>query len=413
VNHRYLVLAGLVLVGYPLQADNTDALMKTMTGEGGRISNNDKDLFNQSIRSTKGSIARDMLDSFYSDAVELQNDRRYTEALELYEKILSIDANYKDVNNRRERILKLQSNAQQVSVRRSAVELIRQGDASMRQGLTLQAIGYWEQALAKDPQNAEARKKIDQTKKDMARRQFESGYIHYKHNELEDALDSWQNAIAFDPALKNKGLLMLMSKVEVQLRQNQVTRLANQGYDQQQAGDLRGALRSYDELLTIQPRHEDARRSRAKLRIQLGQQEMKAAQQAAAENRYQDAIERYQATIDMGWEKGRAEAGISQMQAALAKSRQPVVVAKPAVKVKNTPKPPEDDKPAIPPPAVAVDPKKAKEHYRNGLAAIRSKDYERAVNELEKAKELDATDERIYMALERAKQEWRSAGTGQ
>jgi len=46
-----------------------------------------------------------------------------------------------------------------------------------------------------------------------------------------------------------------------------------------------------------------------------------------------------------------------------------------------------------------------------GLTAIRSKDFHRAVEELEIASQLDPTDERIYVARERAKQEWASAST--
>ena len=60
-----------------------DAVMKTMAKDNAPISNTDKELFKSSVRSAKSSIARDMLDTFYADAVDFQNERRYDEALEL------------------------------------------------------------------------------------------------------------------------------------------------------------------------------------------------------------------------------------------------------------------------------------------------------------------------------------------
>jgi tetratricopeptide (TPR) repeat protein len=394
-------------------ADSSDDVLKSIGRDNTHISNNDKELFKSSVQSAKSSIARDMLDTFYSDAVGYQSDKRYDEALETYEKILSIDPDYKDVASRRQAILKMRTDAQNATVRHSASDLIRKGENAQKSGLTLQAIAYWKQALEKDPANASAQKKINDANKAMARRQFEAGYIHYKHNELEDAIDSWENAIAFDPSLKNRGLLLLMSKVQLGLEREQVTRLANQGYDQMQSGDLPASLKTYEELLKIEPRHDEARKNTAKIKIQLGRQEYKQAQEAAAAKRWQEALDHYQNSVDYGWEVPKSQAGIASMkhQIELAKLPPPPP-PKPKTKSKEKLAPPPEEGPAQgPPPATAVDPKAAKEHYRNGLAAVRSKDYQRAVEELQLAQQLDATDERIYMALERAKQEWRAASS--
>jgi tetratricopeptide (TPR) repeat protein len=411
INGRHiarLILTSAVVLSFAktrVSAGDSD-LMKTMSKEGGHISNTDKDLFSSSVRSAKSSIVRDMMDSFYSDAVDLQRERHYDEALELYEKILSNDPDYKDVGARRDTILKNRKQSSDNSQRRSAEEIIRQGDAALSKGLTLQALTFWRQALEKDPDNAAAKKKIGETTKAMARRQFESGYIHYKHNEMEDALDSWENAIAFDPSLKNRGLLLLMSKVELNLRQEQLTRLANQGYDQYQAGDLPASLKSYQELLSIQPRHDDARRMTAKIKIQRGQVEFKAAQTAVTSKAYPSAIEHYQNSLGYGWEPVKSQAGIAAVQHQMELARIPPPAPKPkATKPKPKVQSPPEGPDLTPPPAVAVDPKAAKEHYRAGLQAIRSKDYQRAIEELDSARQLDATDERIYMAYQRARQE--------
>ena len=403
-----LLSLGLALSG--ARADS-DSVMKAMVKDGGHISNTDKDLFSSSVRSTKSSIARDMMESFYLDAVDLERSRRYDEALDQYEKILSIDPEYKDAHDRRENILKRRSDTATAAQRRAAQDYIRKGDTALTKGLTVQAIAFWKQALDKDPANAAAQKKITDANKGMARRQFEAGYIHYKHNEMEDALDAWQNAIAFDPSLKNRGLLLLMAKVELGLRQQQLTRLANQGYDQYQAGDLLSALRSYEELLAVQPRHDEGRRMSSKIKIQLGRVELAAAKAAAADKQYAAALERYQASLAYDWEPVKSQDGIKEMTRQLELAKLPPPQPKPKAKAKPKPKPvlAPDGPDQTPPPAVAVDAKAARDHYRAGLQAIRNKDYQRAVEELQLAQQLDATDERIYMALQRAKQEWQES----
>jgi Flp pilus assembly protein TadD len=62
-------------------------------------------------------------------------------------------------------------------------------------------------------------------------------------------------------------------------------------------------------------------------------------------------------------------------------------------------------------PAQPVNPEEAMDHYRQGIAAIRKKDFHLAMDELETASKLDPTNERIYMARERARQEWNAANS--
>src|SRR6185437_5540615 len=100
---KFLFLLPLLACFVRAETDS-DSVMRTMAKHDNPISNTDKDLLSSSVRATKTSIAREMLDSFYNDAVDYQHDHRYDEALELYEKILSIDPDYKDVQSRRETI---------------------------------------------------------------------------------------------------------------------------------------------------------------------------------------------------------------------------------------------------------------------------------------------------------------------
>src|SRR5437868_14257589 len=70
----------------------------------------ERDLYIDSIQATKQSIARDTLDAFYHDAMEYYNDRRYDDALQLLDKIYSIDPRYENVASLRASIRKTQEN---------------------------------------------------------------------------------------------------------------------------------------------------------------------------------------------------------------------------------------------------------------------------------------------------------------
>jgi tetratricopeptide (TPR) repeat protein len=390
-------------------ADTDDKLMRAGS-EAGKISNTEKDLFQDAASNAKRSIALETLDFFYQDAMELYRARRYDEALMNFERIYSADPNFKDVAQMRLQVLKLKNSAVQASNRVTIQEIMGKGNRAAKAGQTVQAMTFWKEALAIDPNYAPAKKKIEESNKVFGQKQFQAGYVHYKHGDLEDALDAWTLAIAYDPSLKNRGLLVLMAKVELAVKKDKVARLASQGFDQYQAGDFQGSLQSYSELVKLEPRHEEGQRMSAKIRIQLGQVAFKSAQEKMAAKKYQDAIADWELCLKYGFEKKRSEAGIQEAKAKIEAASKPVVVSKPKSKPTKVTPPPaaEPQEPPPPPPApVAKDPIEAKVHYRKGMAAIRNKDFNLAVQEFEKAYDLDPTDERIYMGLERARQEWR------
>jgi len=387
-----------------------DALMKAASMDAGKVNGSDKQLYEESIRSTKSSLARDTLDLVYKDAMDAYHDSRYDEALGLFDQIYAIDPNYQDVQSMRQTILKLKANQNMANAREVVDQNMRKANDSVHAGQNVLAISYWKKALEANPNYAPAQKKIDAMNHALAQKQFEVGYLHYHHGDYEDALDAWANAIALDPTYKQRGLLLLMSKVELSIDQAQISRLASQAYDQFQQNDLTGALHSYEEVLKLEPRHEEARRMAAKIKIQLGQAAFKAATESASQRHYTDAIKSWQESMSYNYEVQRSSAAISDAEAKLKKQNQPVRVAR---------------KPAATPPAVNPssptatvvpeqprNPEEALEHYRQGLGAIRTKDFHRALDELEIAYTLDPSDERIYMARERARQEWDAANSG-
>jgi len=374
----------------------------------------EKDLYQDSIHATKESIARETLDSFYRDALDYYHDQRYDDALQLLDKIYSIDPHYENVAALRAAIRKNQSAKQSEQSIETARDWMRKGDKAQSAGQNVLAISYWKQALAISPDYAPAQKKILAVNQALAKKEFEAGYIHYHHGEMEDALESWSNAVALDPTYKQRGLLLLMSKIELQVNKDQVQRLASQGFDQYQQGHLPDALQSYEDLLKIEPRHEEARRMSAKIKIQLGQVAFNSARSSLASKDYQGAIQQADQAIQYGYEISRAK-----------KIQQD---AKTAMDIASRPKPPKEHKKPVvvasttvattpvaatpPPPTEPANPEEAMVHYRQGMGAIRKKDFHLALDELEIAYKLDPSNERIYMARERARQEWTASNSG-
>jgi len=375
----------------------------------------DTSLMKDSIQSTKQSIARETLDALYHDALDYYHDGRYEEALQLLDKIYSIDPRYEDVTHLRDTIRRRLQSSQAETTLTTVRDWMKKGDRAEASGQRVLAISYWKQALEIDPNYAPAKKKIQEMNQAMAKKEFEAGYIHYHHNETDDALESWSNAVALDPTYKQKGLLLLMSKIEQQLRHDRIARLAAQGFEQYQQGLLNDALQSYDELLTLEPRHEEARRMSSKIKIQIGQAALGASQTALAGRDYPTAIQEADKAIQYGYEISRSSAVKAEAEHALHLSKMP----KPAKPRKPTKPAPEVSPssatapaPVAAPPTQPANPEEAMTHYRQGIAAIRKKDFHLALDELDAASKLDPTNERIYMARERARQEWNAANAG-
>jgi tetratricopeptide (TPR) repeat protein len=282
---------------------------------------------------------------------------------------------------------------------------MKKGNAALRDGQKTVAVSHWKQALAIDPDFAPAKKKIQEVNQALAKKEFEAGYIHNQHGELEDALESWSNAVALDPSYKQKGLLLLMSKIQLQVKESQINRLISQGQAQYHQGLLEDALLTYEELKTLAPRHEEARRMAAKIKIQLGQAALENAQSALKKGVYAEAIEQADVAVKYGYETPEAQAIKSQAERAIQSAGQKK--EKKAVAKTAAPQPPA--KVAPPPVTSPADAEEAMVHYRRGLSAIRNKDYHLAIQELDIAAQLDPTNERIYISRERARQEWSSS----
>jgi tetratricopeptide (TPR) repeat protein len=380
-------------------------LLLFVAPSGGASDSAEKTLYQDSIQSTKQSIARETLDAIYHDALDYYRDHRYPEALQLLDKIYSIDPKYEDVSRLRNSIIRSNASAQESSTRDQVRKLMRQGETALASGQTVAAINSWKTALELDPHYTQAQKRIDEVNHSLAQKQFEAGYLHKNRGQLEEALDAWSNAIALDPSYKERGLLLLMSKIQRQVRAEQTTRLATQGYDQYQKEDYDAARDTYEEILRLEPRNEEARRMSTKIKIHLAQTYLKAAEEALSKKAWPEAVEFADKVLSTGYQTGRAQQikDEATRQIQLAKNPPPVKkpVKKPVV-VQSTATVP-------PPPTSPADAEESLRHYRQGMAAIRKKDYHLAMDELDTAAKLDPSNERIYMARERARQEWNAA----
>jgi tetratricopeptide (TPR) repeat protein len=380
----------------------------TKSSDPGRGKNRtDTRLFEQSIQTTKQSIARETLDVFYNDALDYYYKARYDEALDVLNKIYSIDPYYKDVAVLRESVTNLKSNREFQNKRGEIDDLMRKGDAAKKSGKKVQAITYWKQLLSISPGYRPALKKIETTNREMAQQQYEDGYRNYKRQDYEQALDNWSNAVALDPSLKKRGLLVMMTKTQLVLQKGQSQRLTTQAATLYKEKNLLESLQIYQQILSLEPRHEEARRMSQKIKIELGSAAYASARSAMSRGQYRDAISNWQDAIRYGQEVEASRKGIREAEARLRPAPKAAKSSKPAA-TPSTEGAAESQTAPAPVARKPTNPVEANKHYRLGLAAIRSKDYYHALEELELAAQYDPYNEHIYVARERARQEWKA-----
>ena len=380
--------------------------------DAGKANGEDDALMQQTIQSTKQSMDREILDELYRDAEDAYHDGRYDEALELLNKIYSLSPGYKNAAQLRRVISEAASKHTSEADMDTVRENMNAGDEADRSGQHALAVSYWKKALEANPNYVPAQKQIQRVNKILAQKEYDQGYLYYHQNDLENALDAWSNAVALDASYRKKGLLVLMSKIQLDTDRDQGNRLRAQGYDQFQRNDLQAALESFQQLSTLSPRDEEARQMVSKIKIHLGRDALSSAQKALSSHHYAEAGQQADKAIGLGYELALAQKIKKES-------------AHPEPRSAHHPKP----APSTPPTATAQtpaastttatgtaataaaptgqppDPEQAMAHYRKGLAAIRTKKYEVAINELDTARALDPSNERIYLASERAHQE--------
>src|SRR5882672_1213437 len=160
--------------------ESNDPMMRAVALDAGsKVSPSERKLFQQSIQSSKESIARETLDVFYRDALDYYHDGRYDESLELLEKIYSIDPYYEDVATLRETINRLKTSHDIQSKRGVLEDYMRKGKAAEEAGQNVAAINFWKQALTVNAAYEPARKKIQETHHAMAQKEYEAGYLYF------------------------------------------------------------------------------------------------------------------------------------------------------------------------------------------------------------------------------------------
>src|SRR5439155_22924253 len=103
---RLFVMAGVFAVHSARCSDSPFSIPMALAA-----TNTDKTLYEDSIQATKQSIAEETLGIFYHDALDYYHEKRYDDALQLLDKIYSINPHYQDVESLRATIhKKMQSN---------------------------------------------------------------------------------------------------------------------------------------------------------------------------------------------------------------------------------------------------------------------------------------------------------------
>src|SRR5882724_5060767 len=92
----------------------------------------DSTLYQDSIQATKQSIADETLGIFYHDAIDYYHEKRYDDALQLLDKIYSINPHYEDVESLRQTIHQKMLNTQSEANLGTIHEWMKKGDDALK-----------------------------------------------------------------------------------------------------------------------------------------------------------------------------------------------------------------------------------------------------------------------------------------
>lgn len=169
----------------------------------GLIEQKDQELFNKTIEREKSYILRKTMSHIYDDAYALFRQQRYGEAMDLLERIVTIDPGFDKARFLHSALsgADLGGGGPAVAVK-STRQIIQdkfyEAIQTYREGRKVEAIERFYEVLALEPRHRKAQYYINRINGDMAKEYFEKGKLEYTQGHWEAALESFYTAVNLD-----------------------------------------------------------------------------------------------------------------------------------------------------------------------------------------------------------------------
>ncbi|GAB4033267.1 MAG: hypothetical protein Fur0012_12680 [Elusimicrobiota bacterium] len=212
----------------------------------------EKKKFLETVQLEKQKLQYSMLQSVYENAYELYRDGDYQSARDMAARILSIDPSFDDARMLKEAAENLKGSSNPKYSEKVMIEdKFKEALSLYQEGSVLKAYKQMNEVVKLSPNNIKARYWLEKMKEDLKDYYLNQGDEEYKKGNLKDALNSYYNALSIKP--KDERIVTRISSLEEELRNQMLNEKLKAALEVYARGDIQNAYKMLQSAMQINP----------------------------------------------------------------------------------------------------------------------------------------------------------------
>ena len=272
------------------------------------------------------------INTLFSTGKKYFEKGNHKEALNAFKEIIVLNPVHSESNGYIEKIQRRIEQSELVE------KLISEAESHLKKRKFEQAIETYKEILKIEPQNQRALSELQQAEKTLAQLAELNGLIAEGKSYLEDhnysdALSRFKTALKLDP--NNQEVLGLIAECENKQRKLQkINKLLGAGRKYFENGKFEEALKTFNEIITIDPNHAESNDFIKKIRKKIEQSEqinklLSDAESCLNKKKFEQAIENYKSVLEIESENKEAIRGLRRAEKSIERKVKPSAVIKP------------------------------------------------------------------------------------
>ncbi|MBI4369228.1 MAG: hypothetical protein HY547_03250, partial [Elusimicrobia bacterium] len=397
-------------------------LSGSITGVG-LLNPDEKKLMSQTIEKEKANVLRRTMEQVYYEAFDLYRKGKYADALEILNRIITLDPSYDRARSLQSALASISANqipgflAAPKSLRDLIQERFYQALDVYRDGRKVEAVAKFEEVMALEPKHRKARYYINRINSEIAKEYFERGKFAQSEGRLEDALQNYYTAVSLDP-VSYALLSRQITEVEGTVRSKKVEHLLSEALKELTAGNWSASRQNAKGIFELDPANARAQELINESLEQEAQNYVSRGDRYFRDKQYDQAIATYEKLIKMNYRAAEARKKIDLVNARIkeeeeaARKREEAEKARLESEERAKAAATEKEKARVvtagaegpegiggAPAAITEEAKRAAEsHYQQAMQFYQSGDLQRALGELNIALKFDPNNQNVYAA---------------
>lgn len=363
----------------------------------------DKDVLLERLSIRRMDATISVLSSLYDRVMEYYEENRFKDAILPLEKIVIIEPSYKGAEVLLEAIKKMAKLPPDEAKKIVIDEYFEDGLSLYQQGKLLLAVQLWEKILVLDPDRKDIEGYIQDARRLLAAPYYERGWNNYQRGEWEEAIQNWEMVLTLD--INYMGVRDLIVTAKEKARETRIKEFYDKAFKLFKADRLMEAEMAVGQVLKMNPSFQDALTLNEKIearRQQLYSYYFGKGTDHFNRGEYTEAIDQWKRALPYAGKRNHeiekklkdANYLLAQMEAE-AKRREEASQRQPAEEAVEEPQAP----------VVVADPEEVQRRYKQGLYYYQSGYLEKAISEWEAVLRMDPNNEHAYVNIQRAKNE--------